>query len=86
METVVWIVLGLIAGVIAMVIVFRTIPRTPWSWTGALLAGLAGGWLGGLVTEVVGLEAVNWLGAFIISLIGTTLLLFLVRRLLPGRA
>lgn len=86
METIVWIVFGLIAGAIATLIVFRTIPRTPWSWSGALIAGLIGGWLGGLVTELIGLEAVNWLGAFIVALIGTTALLFLLRRLLPQRA
>jgi uncharacterized membrane protein YeaQ/YmgE (transglycosylase-associated protein family) len=86
METVVWIVFGLVAGAIATLIVFKRLPRSPWSWSGALIAGLIGGWLGGLVTEWIGLEAVNWLGAFIVALVGTTALLFLLRRLLPERA
>lgn len=85
MESVIWILVGLAAGAVANVVVFRSIPRTPWTWTGALLVGLVGGWLGGLLTDVIGLEAVNWLGAFVIALVGAILLLLLLRRMLPNR-
>jgi uncharacterized membrane protein YeaQ/YmgE (transglycosylase-associated protein family) len=86
METLLWIVLGLAAGVVAMVIVYRSIPRTAWGWVGALAVGLLGGWAGGLVTDLIGLEIVSWLGAFVVALVGAWALLALIRRMLPARA
>jgi uncharacterized membrane protein YeaQ/YmgE (transglycosylase-associated protein family) len=85
MELVVWLVGGVVAGTLAMLAVFRTFPRSPTSWVGALLAGLAGGWLGGFVAELIGLEAVNWLGALVVAFLGTFVILFALRRLLPSR-
>jgi uncharacterized membrane protein YeaQ/YmgE (transglycosylase-associated protein family) len=85
MVYVVWLIGGAIAGALAMLAVFRTFPRTPFSWAGALLAGLIGGWLGGFVTELVGLKAVNWLGALVIAFIGSFVVLSLLRRMLPSR-
>jgi uncharacterized membrane protein YeaQ/YmgE (transglycosylase-associated protein family) len=86
MVFVLWLVEGLVAGVLAMLAVFRKFPRTAFGWAGALLAGLVGGWVGGFVTDLIGLTAVNWLGALVIAFLGAYAVLLLLRRMLPIQA
>ena len=86
MDFIVWLVVGLIAGVLATFAVFRAVPRNPWQWAGALLAGLVGGVVGGWVTDLLGLESTNWVGAIVIAFLGAVGVLLLLKRLEPGRA
>lgn len=80
MDVILWLILGLAAGVAALYAVYRTIPREPTGWLGALVVGLIGGLIGGWVTDLVGLEAVNWLGSLIVAFLGAVLILWLMRR------
>lgn len=47
MDFVLWLVLGAVAGILAVVAMYRTIPTKLREWVGALGIGLLGGWLGG---------------------------------------
>jgi uncharacterized membrane protein YeaQ/YmgE (transglycosylase-associated protein family) len=85
-DVIVWLVIGLAAGVLATFIVFRAVPRNPWQWVGALLAGIIGGAVGGWVTDLLGLEATNWVGALVVALLGAVGILLLLKRLEPSRA
>jgi len=85
MEIIVWLVLGAVAGFLAMLVMYRSIPNTPWQWAGALVIGLFGGWLGGWVTGLLGLEAVNWLGALVVAFVGALAVLMLLQRIAPSR-
>lgn len=77
------IVLGLVAGVLAMLAVYRTFPQDVWGWIGALLVGMIGGWAGRWLFNILGLEVVNWLGALVVAFIGASVVLLLLRRLGP---
>ncbi len=83
MDIIVRLLIGLAAGVLATVVVFRAVPRNPWHLAGALLAGVAGGALGGWVADLVGLEATSWVGALVIALLGAVGILMLLKRLEP---
>ncbi len=85
MEIIVWLVLGVVAGFLAVLVMYRSIPTTLWQWAGALVIGLFGGWLGGWVTNLLGLRAVNWLGALVIAFAGALVVLMLLRRIAPSR-
>ena len=85
MEIIVWLVLGIVAGFLAVLVMYRSIPSTPWQWVGALVIGLLGGWLGGWLTNLLGLEAVNWLGALVIAFVGALAVLMLLQRIAPSR-
>jgi uncharacterized membrane protein YeaQ/YmgE (transglycosylase-associated protein family) len=80
MEWILWLVLGLVAGVLALIVVERTIPREPMGWVGALLIGLIGGVLGGWVTNLLGLETVNWIGSLVVAFAGAAVILYLLGR------
>lgn len=84
MDIILWLVLGAVAGVAAVLIMYRTIPDTPIEWAGSIGIGLLGGWIGGWVTDVIGLEAVNWVGSLVIAFAAALLLLMLLRRVAPG--
>ena len=62
MDVVLWLVLGLAAGVLALLAMYRTIPRDLVGWLGALVVGVAGGLFGGWLANLIGLRAANWLG------------------------
>jgi uncharacterized membrane protein YeaQ/YmgE (transglycosylase-associated protein family) len=53
MDWILWLVLGLVAGVLALIVVERTIPPEPMGWIGALLIGLIGGVLGGWIANLL---------------------------------
>jgi uncharacterized membrane protein YeaQ/YmgE (transglycosylase-associated protein family) len=80
MDFVIWVVTGVLAGVVALLIVYRSIPRDVLGWVGALGIGLLGGLLGGWVANLLGLEAANWLGSFVIALLAALGILYLVRK------
>ena len=84
MDFILWLVIGLVAGVLAVFAVFRAVPRDPWQWVGALVAGLVGGVVGGWVTDILGLEATNWVGAIVIAALGAVGVLLLLKRLHPA--
>lgn len=80
MDYLIWILVGLVAGIVALFLVYRTVPHDIWGWAGALVVGLAGGLVGGWVANLLGLEAANWLGSFVIALVAATGILWLIRR------
>jgi uncharacterized membrane protein YeaQ/YmgE (transglycosylase-associated protein family) len=85
MDMVLWLVLGVVAGVAAVLVMYRSIPDTPVEWAGAALIGLVGGWLGGWVADLIGLEAVSWVGSLVIAFVAALLLLLILRKVAPGR-
>lgn len=84
MDVVVSLGLGLVGGLAAMLVVFRTFPSEISQWIGALAAGLLGGWLGGALFRVLGLEQANWLGSLVVAFVGASLIMFAVRKATPG--
>jgi len=83
-DIVLWLVLGAIAGVAAVLVMYRSIPDTPIEWAGAVLIGLAGGWVGGIAADFLGLEAVSWIGSLVLAFVAAVLLLMLLKRIAPG--
>ena len=86
MDLVISLVLGLIAGVLAVTFVYRSIPNNPMALLGALVIGLIGGWVGSWLANLIGLEAVNWLGALVIAFLAAIGILLLLKRVAPGKA
>lgn len=84
MDVVLWLGLGLVGGLAAMLVVFRTFPTEIAQWIGALAAGLLGGWLGGWLFRLLGLEQANWLGSLIVAFIGASVIMLAVRKATPG--
>jgi uncharacterized membrane protein YeaQ/YmgE (transglycosylase-associated protein family) len=80
MDIVVWLVLGLAAGVLALLAMYRTFPRDAIGWLGALVVGVLGGLLGGWLANLIGLRAANWVGAIVIAFVGAAIILWLLRR------
>ena len=85
MDLIIWLITGLIAGALAMFVVYRTIPREPGSLIGALVVGLLGVILGGWIAGLIGLDAVNWIGSIVVAFIGAFGLLWLINRMTPSR-
>ncbi|HLT18045.1 MAG TPA: GlsB/YeaQ/YmgE family stress response membrane protein [Thermomicrobiales bacterium] len=85
MDIILWLALGAVAGFLAVLVVYRTIPDTPMEWAGALIVGLIGGWVGGFVADLLDLKAVSWLGSLVIAFAAALALLMLLRRVSPGR-
>lgn len=84
MDIVLWLVLGVIAGVAAVLVMYRSIPDTPAEWAGAVLVGLVGGWLGGVAADFLGLEAASWIGSLVLAFVAAVAVLMLLRRISPG--
>lgn len=80
MGWILWLILGLVAGVAALFAIYRTIPREPSGLVAALVIGLAGGAIGGWIADVIGLDAVNWIGSLVVAFVGAVLILWLLRR------
>ena len=85
MDVLLWLIVGLVAGVLALFAVHRTVPREWSGWLGALALGLVGGLVGGWLADVVDLEAVSWLGSLVVAFLGAALVLWLLRRASGGR-
>ena len=84
MDIVLWLVIGAIAGIAAVLVMYRSIPDNPIEWAGAIGIGLLGGWLGGWLGDMIGLEAVNWIGSIVIAFVAAVLMLLLLKRVSPG--
>ncbi len=85
MDVLLWLVVGLVAGVLALFAVYRTVPREPSGWIGALVIGVIGGLVGGWLADLVDLETVSWLGSLVVAFAGAALILWLLRRTTGGR-
>lgn len=85
MDLLLSLVLGVVAGFLAVVVVYRTIPSSPLAWAGAILVGLLGGWIGRIVANLVGLEAANWLGSLVIAFVAALALLLALRKVAPAK-
>jgi uncharacterized membrane protein YeaQ/YmgE (transglycosylase-associated protein family) len=84
-DVVLWLIIGAAAGLLALLLMYRAMPHTPWQWAGALAVGVAGGWLGGHVTTWLGLQAVNWVGSLVVAFVGAVGLIVLIGRMRPAR-
>jgi uncharacterized membrane protein YeaQ/YmgE (transglycosylase-associated protein family) len=73
-----WIIIGLLAGAIAG---FFVPGRERMGCIGTMLVGIVGGLLGGFLwVRVLGQgEASGWLGALIIAVLGSIVVLFVIR-------
>ena len=80
MDVLLWLVVGLLAGLLALFAVYRTVPRQWSGWLAALAVGLAGGAVGGWLADLLDLERVSWLGSLVVAFAGAALLLWLLRR------
>ena len=85
MDVLLRLILGLVAGVLALFAVYRRVPREPSGWLGALIIGVAGGLVGGWLADLVGLERVSWLGSLVVAFAGAVLILWLLRRATGAR-
>lgn len=80
-----WILAGLVGGVAGLYATYRTTPSGATEWIGAVVLGLVGGGIGGLVLGLIGIEAASWLGSAVVAFLGTWGLLALYRRQAAGR-
>ena len=78
-----WIIIGLVAGAIAG---FFVPGRERMGCIGTLLVGVAGGLIGGFLwVNVLNLnEASGWLGALVIAVLGSILVLVVLRAMSRG--
>ena len=79
MEIIGAIIVGAIVGAIASLIVPG---RTPLGCIGVVLVGIAGGLLGGFLFDVIvgpDDDELNWIGSFLVALLGAILILFVIR-------
>ncbi len=83
MDLLIALVLGAIAGIVAVVIVYRTIPNSPVAIIGAILVGVLGGIIGRWLANLVGLEAANWIGSLVIAFLATLALLLTLKKIAP---
>ncbi|HEU5324963.1 MAG TPA: GlsB/YeaQ/YmgE family stress response membrane protein [Candidatus Limnocylindria bacterium] len=78
-----WIIIGLLAGAIAG---FFVPGRERFGCLGTMLIGVVGGFLGGFLwVNVLGQdEASGWLGALVIAVIGSIIVLLVLRAMRGG--
>jgi uncharacterized membrane protein YeaQ/YmgE (transglycosylase-associated protein family) len=79
MEIIGAIIVGAIVGAIASLIVPG---RTPLGCIGVVLVGIGGGLLGGLLFDaIIGPDddELNWIGSFLVALLGAIVILFVIR-------
>jgi uncharacterized membrane protein YeaQ/YmgE (transglycosylase-associated protein family) len=78
-----WIIIGLLAGAIAG---FFVPGRERMGCIGTMLVGIAGGLIGGFLwVNLLGQnEADGWLGALVIAILGSILVLFILRAMRRG--
>lgn len=79
MEIIGAIIVGAIVGAIASLIVPG---RTPLGCIGVVLVGIGGGILGGFLFDVIvgpDDDELNWIGSFIVALLGAVLILYVIR-------
>lgn len=79
-----WIIIGLIAGAIAG---FFVPGRERFGCLGTMLIGIVGGLLGGFLwTNVLGQDqASGWLGALVVAVIGSIIVLLILRAISRDR-
>lgn len=77
-----WLLIGLIAGFIAKYI---TPQSEKGGWLSTLVIGLAGSMLGGLVFNILGLQANSFIGSLITATIGALVVLYLYYRFYVSR-
>jgi uncharacterized membrane protein YeaQ/YmgE (transglycosylase-associated protein family) len=82
-DLVISLIVGGIAGAIALFVVHRRLPSEPMEWVGAILVGIIGGWLGGLLFGALGLEDVNIIGSIVVAFVGAAIILLVLQRVSP---
>lgn len=85
MDLLLALVLGAVAGILAVIVAYRTIPKSPMAILGAIVIGLLGGWIGRWVADVIGLEAANWIGSLVIAFAAALALLLTLRKVAPAK-
>jgi uncharacterized membrane protein YeaQ/YmgE (transglycosylase-associated protein family) len=83
LDLIISLVVGAIAGAVALFVVYRRVPSEPMQWIGALVVGVIGGWLGGIIFGILGLEDANIIGSLVVAFVGAVIVLLLLQRLSP---
>ena len=83
MDLIISLVVGGIAGAIALFVVHRRLPSEPLEWVGAILVGIIGGWLGSILFGLLGLQDVNLVGSIVVAFVGAALILLMLQRMAP---
>lgn len=76
-------ILGFAAGILAVIVIYKAIPKEPMALIGAGIVGLIGGLIGHWVANLLGIESVNWLGSLVIGFLGAVGILMLIQRMNP---
>lgn len=84
MDLIVSLIAGAIAGALALFAADRRFPSEPIEWVGALLVGIVGGWVGGFLFTVLGLEDVNVIGSVVVAFVGALIVLLVIQRVSPS--
>jgi uncharacterized membrane protein YeaQ/YmgE (transglycosylase-associated protein family) len=74
-----WILYGLAAGACASWLL-----HSPHEWYWNILIGIVGSIIGGFVAGLFGIKSTNWIGSFIIAVLGSVLCLLLYNYLVPA--
>jgi len=72
MGLILWILYGLAAGAVASWLL-----NSPHEWYMNIIIGIVGSIVGGLVAGLFGIKSTNWIGSFIIAVIGAVICLLL---------
>jgi uncharacterized membrane protein YeaQ/YmgE (transglycosylase-associated protein family) len=80
MDILLWLIIGLVGGALGMLAAYRSTPSSWVGWVVAAGVGLVGGWIGGWLLGVLGLEATGWLGSLVVAFLGAWGILELVKR------
>ncbi len=75
MHFIVWIIAGLIAGWLTG----KIMKGSGYGFFGDILLGIAGGFLGGWITSLVGIEHSGFFFSIIVAIVGAVILVFLFR-------
>lgn len=76
-------ILGFAAGILAVLFVYRAVPKEPMALIGAGVVGLIGGLIGHWVVELFVDGSLNWIGSLVVGFLGAVGILKLIQRMNP---
>lgn len=83
LELISGLILGLAAGILAVIVVYRAVPKEPMALIGAGVVGLIGGLIGHWVADLLGIASLNWIGSLVIGFLGAVGILMLLQKMNP---
>ncbi len=76
-------ILGFAAGILAVLYVYRAVPKEPMALIGAGIVGLIGGLVGHWVVGLFIDGSLTWLGSLVVGFLGAVGILKLIQRMNP---